>query len=92
MCRRTSRPSARCPSEALAPSGAARPSARRLVLDLMEALVAEDAEVVTVITGEGADPAVVEALASWLADVHPDVEIEVHDGGQPVYPYLIGVE
>lgn len=71
---------------------AARPSARRLVLDLMEALVAEDAEVVTVITGEGADPAVVEALASWLADVHPDVEIEVHDGGQPVYPYLIGVE
>jgi hypothetical protein len=48
--------------------------------------------VVTVITGEGADPAVVEALASWLADVHPDVEIEVHDGGQPVYPYLIGVE
>jgi dihydroxyacetone kinase-like predicted kinase len=71
---------------------AARPTARRVVLDLIETLVPDDAEVVTVITGEGADPAVVAALTSWLAGARPDVEVEVHDGGQPLYPYLIGVE
>ena len=29
---------------------------------------------------------------AWLADHRPGVEVEVHDGGQPLYPYLFGVE
>jgi DAK2 domain fusion protein YloV len=71
---------------------AARPSAPEILLGVMGSLVTEDSEVVTVITGRDADPAVVEALTSWLAGAHPDVEVEVHHGGQPLYPYLIGVE
>ena len=40
-------------------------------------------------TPTAADTAAVEA---WLADERPGVEVEVHDGGQPLYPYLFGVE
>ena len=32
------------------------------------------------------------ALLGWIAEAHPDVEVETHHGGQPLYPYLIGVE
>jgi dihydroxyacetone kinase-like predicted kinase len=71
---------------------AARSSAPEILLGVMGSLVTEDSEVVTIITGEDADPAVVEALTAWLAGAHPDVEVEVHDGGQPLYPYLVGVE
>ena len=32
------------------------------------------------------------AIEAWLADAPPDVQVEVHHGGQPLYPYLFGVE
>lgn len=59
---------------------------------LLDHLVGDDGELVTIITGADADPAVTGALQGWLADDHPDVQVEVHDGGQPLYPYLFGVE
>ncbi|MDP9006922.1 MAG: hypothetical protein M3N15_08410 [Actinomycetota bacterium] len=31
-------------------------------------------------------------MTSWLAERRPDVEVEVYRGGQPLYPYLLGVE
>jgi dihydroxyacetone kinase-like predicted kinase len=31
-------------------------------------------------------------LAAWMAEHHPDITVEVHHGGQPLYPYLFGVE
>jgi hypothetical protein len=31
-------------------------------------------------------------IREHLADAHPEVEAEFHDGGQPLYPYLVGVE
>jgi dihydroxyacetone kinase-like predicted kinase len=47
---------------------------------------------VTVITGEDADAATTDALRAWLGDHRGDVTVEVHRGGQPLYPYLFGVE
>lgn len=49
-------------------------------------------ELVTVLTGADADGDDVAAIESWLAAEHPDVEVEVHRGGQPLYPFLFGVE
>lgn len=49
-------------------------------------------EVVTILEGEEADPEVTGALAAWLEEQYPDAEIEVHQGGQPVYYYLFSVE
>jgi uncharacterized protein len=51
-----------------------------------------DRELVTIITGADADAAVTDAHRGWLADDRGDVEVEVHHGGQPLYPYLFGVE
>jgi DAK2 domain fusion protein YloV len=59
---------------------------------LVDVLVDDDAELVTVIVGEDADADDTARLAEHLAEAHPDVEVEVHRGDQPLYPYLIGVE
>jgi uncharacterized protein len=47
---------------------------------------------VTVIEGEGSSAAVTRRITEWLAEHRPDVDPEVHHGGQPLYPYLFGVE
>jgi DAK2 domain fusion protein YloV len=59
---------------------------------LLGALLDDDHELVTIIEGEGASPAVTRELTEWLAEHHPEVEAEIHHGGQPLYPYLLGVE
>lgn len=49
-------------------------------------------EVVTVLEGEEADAEITSSLVAWLEEQYPDAEIEVHQGGQPVYYYLFSVE
>jgi dihydroxyacetone kinase-like predicted kinase len=49
-------------------------------------------ELVTVITGAQATAADTELLVQWLAEERAMVQVEVHHGGQPLYPYLFGVE
>ena len=59
---------------------------------LLDAVVVAGHELVTVIEGEGATPANTRRITQWLAEEHPEVAVEVHHGGQPLYPYLFGVE
>ncbi|MBV8296943.1 MAG: DAK2 domain-containing protein [Acidimicrobiia bacterium] len=59
---------------------------------LLEHLVTDAHEIVTVIEGEGATAADTRRITEWLAEHRPDVSTEVHHGGQPLYPYLISVE
>ncbi|GIQ65652.1 hypothetical protein PACILC2_42200 [Paenibacillus cisolokensis] len=49
-------------------------------------------ELLTVLTGADADPEQTAALSDWIASSWPDVELEIHEGGQPLYPYLFAVE
>jgi uncharacterized protein len=58
---------------------------------LLEHLLA-DHELVTVIEGEESSPPETRRITEWLKDEHPEVAVEVHHGGQPLYPYLFGVE
>jgi uncharacterized protein len=58
---------------------------------LLDHLVAGH-ELVTIIEGDGASPGCTRHITEWLAEHHPDVEAEVHHGGQPLYPYLFGIE
>nr|MBA3287756.1 hypothetical protein [Acidimicrobiia bacterium] len=62
------------------------------VAGLLDHLVGDGAELVTVIEGADADEASTHRLEAWLAERRPSVEVEVHQGGQPLYPYLFGVE
>ncbi len=61
-------------------------------LALVSVLVTEDSEIVTVLAGADARGAETERVRAQVAVAHPHVEVEVHEGGQPLYPYLIGVE
>jgi DAK2 domain fusion protein YloV len=59
---------------------------------LLDALVGDDHEIVTIIEGEGATAATTRHIELWLQDHRPNVTAEVHHGGQPLYPYLFGIE
>ena len=63
-----------------------------MVCGLLERLLAEDHELVTLIEGAEAATDVTDAVREWLAGSHPEVALEVHHGGQPLYPYLLAVE
>jgi dihydroxyacetone kinase-like predicted kinase len=52
----------------------------------------ETAELATVFTGEGVSEAEVTALQANLARIAPDAAVEIHDGGQPHYPFVIAIE
>ncbi len=69
-----------------------RAALQRALVRLLDGVVEEQAEVVTVITGEGADPEVTAVGRTWLEEHRPGVGVEVIDGGQPLYPYVIGSE
>ncbi len=59
---------------------------------LLEQLVTPEREIVTIVTGADATAVQTAAIVGWLGDEHPSVEVEVHHGGQPLYPFLFGVE
>lgn len=59
---------------------------------LAEQVVTTDCEVATVLTGDGATAQVDAALRAWFAEHRPDVAVDWHVGGQPLYPYLVGAE
>lgn len=61
-------------------------------IDMIDAMLDEDSEIVTVIYGEGQTEEDADALVEILEDKHPGLEFEVHYGGQPVYNYFISVE
>jgi dihydroxyacetone kinase-like predicted kinase len=67
-------------------------SASEAAIALLDLLIDGDAELVTVVIGAGADEAETARIAEHLELAHPDVEIELHVGDQPLYPYLVGVE
>ncbi len=58
--------------------------------EVVERLLGEGSDVLTVLVGEGADRP--ESLRQELEAAHPELEIELHDGGQPHYPLLFSVE
>lgn len=59
---------------------------------LLKQLLTDDSEILTVITGKDATQAVTDELSEWLEESYPDLEVELHDGGQPIYNYLLSVE
>jgi hypothetical protein len=67
-------------------------SADDAVIAVLERLLGDDSELVTVLVGADARPADRARLIEHLADAYPKVEVEVHDGDQPLYPFLVGVE
>lgn len=59
---------------------------------LLASMLVNGDEIVTVLTGADTEADVTDSLSTWLEETYPQVEVEVHDGGQPLYYYLFSVE
>ena len=52
----------------------------------------EDSEIVSIYIGEDGDEELANGLAQDLMEEYEDLEVEIHQGNQPVYPYIFSVE
>jgi len=59
---------------------------------LLDRMLAGGGELVTLLVGAGADAGLASRLERHLRQTRPDVEVGVHESGQPHYPLLVGVE
>ncbi|GAA6114733.1 DAK2 domain-containing protein [Apilactobacillus apinorum] len=61
-------------------------------IEMIKEMIDEDSEVVTIIYGDGITEDEANDLSEKVEAIDDELEVEVHEGGQPVYPYLISVE
>ncbi|MDG0821300.1 MAG: fatty acid kinase catalytic subunit FakA [Staphylococcus equorum] len=62
------------------------------VKGLLSELIQDDSEIITMIIGEDANASLTSDIETWLEASYPEVELDQHDGQQPVYQYLFSVE
>lgn len=67
---------------------ALKDAAEKVIVDLVD----EDSEIVTIIYGENTTEEDANALATFIEERYPDVEVELFNGKQGLYPYIISVE
>ena len=70
-------------------SAAATPA--EATCELLDEIIAPEHELLTLFAGEPADAETTEKLLRWLAENHPHIEAETHDGGQPLYHYYLSL-
>ena len=59
---------------------------------LLKKMIIDEHEIVTLISGEDSNEEETDEILAWINAEHEDLEVEVHEGGQPLYPYYIGIE
>ncbi len=62
------------------------------VQNLLKHMLDSDSEILTILYGEDTDTNAVNQLVEELHNQYPDLEIEVHNGKQPLYPYIFSAE
>lgn len=65
---------------------------RATTLEMVDVMVDEDSAIVSIYFGSDSDEDSANELAAAIEEKYPDVEVEVNDGGQPIYYYVISVE
>ncbi|WP_102271500.1 DAK2 domain-containing protein [Cytobacillus massiliigabonensis] len=64
----------------------------QLAKDLLMNMIDDDSEILTILKGEDATDEDIQALVSFVENEYEDVEIEVHDGKQPLYAFIFAIE
>jgi hypothetical protein len=59
---------------------------------LLAKVLGDGDEIVTLIEGAGSTAADTRRVSEWLRENWPGISLELHHGGQPLYPYLVSVE
>lgn len=65
---------------------------KEAVLDTLRVMITPESEIVTILLGEDGDMDEANEIAKEISQEFEDVEVEIHEGKQPVYPYLLSVE
>lgn len=65
---------------------------KAVTLEMIDALVDEESAIVSIYYGQESSEEEVSELADAVTDKYPDVDVEVNNGGQPIYYYLVSVE
>lgn len=68
------------------------PDLEKTSMETIKKMVTEESEIITILYGENTDVSLIDSLVEQLEELYPEIEVETHDGGQPVYPLLISVE
>lgn len=61
-------------------------------IDMLSQLIDDDSELISVYYGEDVTEEQVNSLTAKLEEAYPDLDLEVHSGGQPIYYYIVSVE
>lgn len=69
-----------------------KPDSLTVALDTLKAMMNEDTEIVTIIIGEEGSQKQAEEIEAALLAINDELEVEIHQGDQPVYPYLFSAE
>ena len=59
---------------------------------MLACLVDEDSELISLYYGEEITEETAESLAKEIEELYPDVDVDMHSGGQPIYYYVLAVE
>jgi dihydroxyacetone kinase-like predicted kinase len=61
-------------------------------IETVTKMLDDDSEIVTIIIGQSGNEQEAQQIADAVSAVDDEIEVEIHQGDQPVYPYLIAVE
>lgn len=65
---------------------------KETAVETIKKMINEDSELITLLYGENSSTEFIDSLVEEIENLFPELEIETHEGGQPVYPLLISVE
>lgn len=68
------------------------PSLDDVMKTLIDSLIDEDDEIITIIYGEDVSEEQAEAMANYIEQQHDHMEVELYNGKQPLYPFILSVE
>ncbi|MGT2744827.1 DAK2 domain-containing protein [Streptococcus phocae subsp. phocae] len=68
------------------------PDMETVLRDTFDQMINEDSEIVSIFIGEDGQEEMATNLSDYLMERYEDIEVEIHQGDQPVYPYLMSVE
>ena len=60
--------------------------------NLLKEMISDEHEIVTLVSGEDSNKKETDEIVAWVNAEYEELEVEVHEGGQPLYPYYIGIE
>lgn len=65
---------------------------KKVTIDMIDQMINDDSEILTLLYGEDGTESDAEEIGKAIEEKYDDIEVEIHEGGQPVYPYLVSVE